>query len=89
MHPATGAGHHFRHGRLVWRWLSERYQGALYDCQHQPQADQDDDEAKKLAHNSSGEVCLYDYLTQRREGAKGGSGKMKKLCVFATSRQKL
>jgi hypothetical protein len=81
-----GAGHHFGHCRFIWRWLSERYQGAFDDCQDQPQADQDDDEAEKLAHNSSGKVCLYDYLTQRREGAKGGSGKMKN---FATLRQKL
>ena len=50
MHPAMGAGHHFGHRRFIWRRLSERCQGALDDCQDQPQADQDDDEAKKLAH---------------------------------------
>nr|WP_172425923.1 hypothetical protein [Sulfuricaulis limicola] len=50
MHPAMGAGYHFGHGRFIWRRFLERCQCAFDDCQDQPQADQDDDEAKKLTH---------------------------------------
>lgn len=70
MHPAMGTGHHFGHRWFIWRWISARCQGAFDDSQDQPQADQDDDEAKELTHNYREGLIKYDYLTQRREGAK-------------------
>ncbi len=64
VHPTMGTGHHLGYGRFVRRWLSARCQGAFDDSQDQPQADQDDDEAEKLAHGFR-KVLIYGFFCKR------------------------
>jgi hypothetical protein len=59
-----GTGHHLGYGRFVRWWLSARCQGAFDDSQDQPQADQDDDEAEKLAHGFR-KVLIYGFFCTR------------------------